>query len=214
MRVLGIIPARGGSKRCPRKNIADLGGRPLIDWTIQAAVESDVFTALLVSTEDKEIAQVAESCGCSVWDRPPHLARDDTPSLDVVMDVVMAHGVGHFDVIHLLQPTSPFRAASDIGDAHDMLTRSGGDAVVSVIDLPQDNVFEVGHAWRMRPRPSLVVPNGAIYAITGDALSRGEDWYSGVTYAYKMPRERSLDIDTPLDLEVARLMMVRGLVAA
>lgn len=213
MRVLGIIPARGGSRRCPRKNIADLGGRPLIDWTIQAAIDSDVFTALLVSTEDKEISQVAERCGCSVWDRPPHLARDDTPSLDVVTDVVLAHGVGHFDVVHLLQPTSPFRTADDIAEAHGMLSRSGGDAVVSVSDLPQD-VFEVGHAWRMRPRSDFVVPNGAIYAITGDALSRGEDWYSGVTYAYKMPRERSLDIDTPLDLEVARLMVERGLVAA
>jgi len=113
------------------------------------------------------------------------------------------------DMIILLQPTSPFRTTQDILNVYDMMLESKGDAVVSVTDGPYDLVFQLGHANRMRTREDIVVANGAIYAITTRALLGGEDWYSGVSYAYRMPKDRSLDIDTQADFELAKAMLER-----
>lgn len=201
MRIIGVIPARGGSKRLPKKNIADLGGKPLLKWTIDTALEANVFDHIYVSTEDEEIGFVA---GDHWWHRPPDLAQDDTPSWPILLDIVERVQA---DVFVLLQPTSPFRAAHDISGALNMLLLSRGDSVISVTQGPADLCFQVGHARRLRSVPEIVVPNGAIYGITKDAISRGEDWYSGVVYGYEMPKERSLDIDNGLDLEFARFLV-------
>ncbi len=208
MKTIAIIPARGGSKRLLFKNVKDLGGKPLLAWTLDAAMESDIFDDVYVSTENEHVAEVANSwAGIPVvWDRPANLAHDDTPSLAVVLDI--ANNVPS-DLIFLLQPTSPFRTAQDIVNVYDQMMSSQGDAVVSVTDATSDMVFQVGHANRMRPRKDIVVPNGAIYCITTEALLRGEDWYSGVSYVYRMPKDRSLDIDTEADLELARMMIAR-----
>lgn len=207
MRVLGVIPARGGSKRCPGKNIADLGGRPLIQWTVEAARESGVIDHLVVSSEDEAILQVADSLGVAQVVRPATLARDDTPMLPVVRHSVEAVHPADPELVVLLQPTSPFRSAQDITWAVRLLGHKGGDSVVSVTDVPEDLVFQVRWSDRMEPAPrQFVVPNGAIYILRTEALMRGESWYSGLAYAYRMPKDRSLDIDTPLDLELARLM--------
>lgn len=201
MKVVGIIPARGGSKRLPKKNIADLGGKPLLRWTIDAAIESDIFDDIFVSTEDEEIGAVA---GKYWWHRPPELAQDDSPSWPIVLDIAETIKA---DVFVLLQPTSPFRTATDILAAINMLTMSRGDSVISVTRGPGDLAFQVGHAKRLRSVPEIMVPNGAIYGITEDALVRGENWYSGVLYGYEMPKERSLDIDNGQDLEFARYLV-------
>lgn len=212
MNVIGLIPARGGSQRAPRKNIADLNGKPLIVWTIEAAKASKVFSKLIVSTDDSEIADVANQCAGEVvaYLRPDNLALSSTPMFPVVKHIYKDNPC---DVLVLLQPTSPFRSITDIRGSLDILKTFNGDAVISVTDVPEDLVFEIGHAKRLRHRPDFVTPNGAIYAITGNAIENGDDWYSGITYAYKMPKERSLDIDTPLDLEIARVM-AKQLVAA
>ena len=206
MKWLGLIPARGGSKRCPGKNIAELGGKPLLAWTIQAAKDSGIFCHVMVSSDSDAVRSVARMHGAFAAERPDRLARDDTSSLAVVDH--HARDWPGIEAIMLLQPTSPFRSAEDIEKAAGMLEAMKADSVVSVIDAPDDLVFCVGHAGRMRPYASPFVQcNGAIYGITTDALSRGEDWYSGVAYAYQMPKERSLDIDSPFDMEIARMMM-------
>jgi CMP-N,N'-diacetyllegionaminic acid synthase len=201
VKILGVIPARGGSKRLPKKNIADLGGKPLFQRTLDTALASGIFTDLWVSTEDEEIGELA---GKYWWKRPKFLAQDDTPTLPVIKDVFDSV-CG--DVIATLQPTSPFLTADDIKKSLDLLLNSNADAVTSVIDGPRDLAFRMRFANRLEFLPEIVVENGAIYWITGKALSEGQDWYSGFFYGYKMPKERSLDIDNGTDLELARHLL-------
>jgi CMP-N,N'-diacetyllegionaminic acid synthase len=203
-RVLGIVPARGGSKRLPRKNLAEVRGKPLIHLALQQATDSGIFDRLVVSTDDPDIARCANSFSPGIaHKRPDSLARDDTPMLPVVTDAL-----DHFpaEIAVLLQPTSPLRTSQDIRAAYNLLAETKGDSVFSVTAAEEDLVFEVGWAKRVRSVPSVVVPNGAIYIITRDALERGENWYTGLAYGYIMPKDRSLDIDTALDLEIARMV--------
>lgn len=203
MKCLGLIPARLGSERIPRKNMIDLGGKPLIEWTINTAVESSAFDALVVSTDSAEILEVAKHNGCGTILRPSSLAQSDTPMIDV-----LRHACELFpaDVLVLLQPTSPFRSAEDIVLSKKLLADSGGDSVISVGTPPPDFCFERGHAHRLRPAQNIVIANGALYLITREHLSLG-DWYSGLNYAYEMPPERSIDIDTQMDLTIARALV-------
>jgi CMP-N-acetylneuraminic acid synthetase len=208
MKILGVIPARGGSKRLPRKNIADLGGKPLIAWTIEAARISKVFDRLVVSTEDEEIAGAAIRYGADWHHREPQLAKDTTPTLPVIVDVFEKNPA---DIIVTLQCTSPFRTAEDIRNAIDMFIKNNADSLISVCEAPNDLAYEVGFANRLRNVPNIVVPNGAIYAITGDALSKGESWFTvPVTYGFVMPKTRSLDIDNGQDLEIARMIVAKN----
>jgi CMP-N,N'-diacetyllegionaminic acid synthase len=204
LKILGLIPARAGSERLPGKNLIDLGGKPLIRWTIDEAKKFRLFDHLVVTTDDHQVAAVAGEAGCEVIVRPEELARSETPMLPVVLHAVSAF---KSDMIILLQPTSPFRTIGDIEACYDLMISTHGDSVVSVTDAPEDIVFELGHANRMRPSTKLVVPNGAIYIVTADELERRGNWYSGVSYAYRMPKERSLDIDSKWDLEIARHMI-------
>jgi CMP-N,N'-diacetyllegionaminic acid synthase len=209
MKVLGIIPARGGSRRCPRKNTADLGGKPLIAWTLETAIQSKAFDRLVVSSEDEEIGHLVNKIAEDTWwKRNPKFARDDTPTMPVIMEVFDSIEA---DIVVTLQPTSPFRTVEDIVKSIEMLELTRGDSVFSVTDAPPDLAFEVGHAQRLRNIPNIVVPNGALFLITGDALKRGESWFSGIAYGYPMPKDRSLDIDTEQDLEIARMIVNRGI---
>ncbi len=198
---LGLIPARGGSERLPSKNTIDLGGKPLIVWTIKAAQESAKFDRIICSTDDHGIAAVAKSHGCEIIERPKELAQADSSSISVLKHI---ESTVHSDTICLLQPTSPFRRSTDIINCYHMLEHTGCDAVVSVAEAPPDLAFDFGLGNRLRPKQNVVVCNGGIYLITTDHLLNKGDWYSGVTYAYFMPKERSLDIDTRADLELAR----------
>lgn len=203
---LGLIPARSGSERLPGKNTIDLGGQPLIAWTIKVAKESALFDRLVVSTDDHGVAAVARSYHCEVIDRPKEIAQADSDSISVVRHACAGMAVGE---ICLLQPTSPFRSMADIDNSLKLLNTTEGDAVVSVTHAPNDLVFDLGLGNRLRPKQNVMVCNGAIYWITAKHLRDGGDWYNGVTYAYYMPKERSLDIDTKADLERARAYLLQ-----
>jgi CMP-N,N'-diacetyllegionaminic acid synthase len=212
MLVLGLIPARGGSKGIPRKNLASVGGKPLLAWTVDAARAATELTRTVVSTDDDEIAAAA---GVEVLRRPPDLAKDGTP-----MAVVVRHAIEALtpDVVVLLQPTSPLRRSEHIDEAVRQLLETGADAVVSVVEVP--------HAYRpeslMDVVDGRVVPRGAVstrhdkplvYARNGPAVLAlrahriSDDLYGGDCRAYVMDERDSLDVDTPFDLELADLLL-------
>lgn len=214
MKILCVVPARGGSKRVPRKNIADLGGKPLIVWTLEQIKKADIFDLVFVSTEDEQIGHKSNDYWDRTrneqiwWKRDPKLALDTTPTLPVVMEVFDAYPA---DIVVTLQPTSPFRTAEDIENAIDMHLALNADAIISVTEAPNDLAFEVGFAQRLRQVPNIVIPNGAIFTISGEALSKGLSWFTVNTlYGYSMPKERSLDIDNGQDLEIARMLVREG----
>lgn len=208
--ILGVIPARAGSERLPGKNKADLGGWPLIKWTIEAAKKSQIFDQIIVSTDDDDITAIARAEKCIYHPRGRELAGPEVDPIKVVLDIFRFIDC-RATIIVLLQPTSPFRTDNDIFNAVEGYKASGGDALISVTEPSGDLVFEIGHAGRLRPSHGTVVANGAIYVTSGDHLVAGGTWFNGVTYSYLMPKNRSLDIDTKSDLEIARLMVQQGL---
>ena len=184
---LGIIPARGGSKGVPRKNIRLVAGRPLIAYAVCAAQESTLVTTFVTSTDDDEIAAIATSAGSMICMRPPELAGDDTPMMPVVQHTreVMEPVHGRFDHVVILQPTAPQRTAADIDAALRLLASSGADSVVSVYQVEDHHpvrMYRQASDGRLIPyaqepqamlRQSLPVVfhrNGAIYAIRRDLL--------------------------------------------
>lgn len=227
-RILAFIPARGGSKRIPRKNIIPLAGKPLIAWTIEAALQlddADVF----VSTDCPEIAQIAEEYGAWV----PFLRSDKTATdtasgyqaLEESINWLSAQGK-RYDIICYLQPTSPLRTIDDIqGALAKLMNTKGAESVVSVaelehpaqwnMELPEDgnmqNFIERQLPQLTQRSQDLVKSyrlNGAIYAITVDAFMRQKTAYiAGTTFAYPMPAERSVDIDHPSDLQLAEYLI-------
>jgi CMP-N-acetylneuraminic acid synthetase len=216
MRILGVIPARGGSKRLPNKNIADLGGKPLIAWSIEVGLAT--CAELFVSTDEQTIAGVSRSLGVKVIDRPRELATDDATSMSVVLHAtrfVREHHFAHWDAVLVLQPTSPFRTADDVRATIDLFERNHADSVISLVRYPkEDALFKLGLASRMRPAENgawttetIYMPNGAVYLIGMEHLLRGGDLYGPYAYGYVMPPERSLDIDTHADIDAARAML-------
>lgn len=174
--VLAVIPARGGSKRVPRKNIKDFRGKPLILWTIEAAQQCKFIDTLVVSTEDAEIKSIAEQY-CSVIDRPPELATDTATNEDVLRHALVANPA---DIVVLLQPTSPLRNGNDIKDS-----------ILSWCET---------HRNLSIPMISCCVSgkkNGAIYLCSAKWLRDGGNfgWYYFIPFW--MPPDRSLDIDYP-----------------
>jgi CMP-N,N'-diacetyllegionaminic acid synthase len=211
--IIGIVPARAGSKRTPGKNLADVCGKPLIAWTLETARKANIFDQVIVTSDSDDILEVAaEYCPeVILHKRPGYLAEDETSMLKVIRDVWVtyrppAHHAWDCTLV-TLQPTSPLRRVSDITNSYEMLQDSAGDSVFSVTEAPDDLVFQIQHANRLRQLPDIVVPNGALFLITGEALDDGLDWFNGVAYGYRMPKDRSLDIDTPLDLEIARMVL-------
>lgn len=226
MDVLGIIPARGGSSGIPRKNLVPLAGRPLLAHTCEAARHSRRLGRVIVSTDDAQIAAEAVRCGIGVpFMRPAALAGDDTPMLDVLLDVLStlrAREAYTPAAVVLLQPTSPFRRAEHIDAAVDLLERSGADTVVSVIQVPHQ--FTPGSLMRLegdrlvplsegppparrQDKPTLFARNGpAVLAVRSDVLVGQRLLYGRDTRALVMSRADSLDIDDAFDLEVAELL--------
>ena len=233
MRVLGIITARGGSKGIPGKNLKLLGGRPLLDYSIDAANDTPL-DRLILSTEDQKIAEVGRSLGCEVpFMRPAELARDETPHLPVIQHAVrwlLEHENYRPDIVLILQPTSPLRSSADIAAALRMLELSGADSVVSVNEVPahahpmrmlrvddQGNavLFATGQPVRKRINrrqdlPKAFVMNGAVYACRTDVLFAAEpSLYGDRVVAYPMPSERSISIDTLEDWAEAERALAR-----
>ena len=212
MRAIAVIPARGGSKALPGKNIALFGGKPLIEWTVRAAQQAKRFSNIVVSTDSPEIAQVALSIGAEVpWLRPAELAQDDSPTLAAVV-----HALKHYpeaETVALLQPTSPLRLACDIEGALDLFSArrrpviSVAEAKPWLFSITEDGgLAAVTERIAQRQSYEVVAPNGAIYIAAAASLLSGGSWWDDAI-AYPMPAERSSDIDTLADLVAAEALL-------
>lgn len=221
--VLAIIAARGGSKGVPGKNILAIGGRPLIQWTIDAARASRHIDRLVLSSDDPAIMAVAAQGGCEVpFQRDATLATDKASSIDVVLDALLRLP-GH-DIVVLLQPTSPLRNTADIDAAIELLVSSGAPACVSLREADEHPYWTFrlgldgtlaryapipdgpdGMPLRRQDLPAAWCLNGAVYVARVDWFLRERSFLSAQTLGYAMPAERSLDIDTPADVERLKL---------
>lgn len=222
MRVLGIIPARGGSKGVPRKNVRLLGGKPLICHSIEAAKQAKSVSAFLVSTDDAEIASVSKVAGAEVLIRPSELALDTTPMPDVIQHVLQERGTG-VEIILLLQPTCPQRTAEDIESALALFSDAGVQSVMSVYQVEDHHpgrmyrtekgrlapLFPEWISARRQDLPPIYHRNGAIYACRIDHFRRTGFLWDDQPAPYIMPRSRSLNIDDPFDFEIAEYIYSR-----
>lgn len=228
LRVLALIPARGGSKRITRKNIRNLDGQPLIAHTINDALASDVVDDTVVSTDDEEIASISKEWGANVpFLRPKELATDTSPTAPLVhhaLNWLERNKDKIYDIIVLLQVTSPFRKPKDIDNAINILVNSNGDSLISITKYtvpPQWAIsegkngflqphYEDSPLWSSTASRSqdfeLKHPNGAIFATFNDVYEEYGTFYTDKTVGYEMPRERSLDIDDPVDLKIAQAL--------
>jgi len=212
MTVVGLIPARAGSRRLPNKNLAPLAGKPLLSYTCLAARESGVLTAMYINTDSPAIAEVAQDFGvrCPVL-RPPELARDDTPTQAAnrfLLEFLAARGQT-FDAVMVLQPTSPLRTAEDIRAAWELFVANVPCAVVSACPIaPAYWVGRIGRDGRFEPLPGediLYGLNGAIYIHTYADYMKGSS--APRTLVYPMPPWRGVDIDTWEDLRYAEFLL-------
>lgn len=225
MKPLVIIPARGGSKGIPGKNSKLLGGKPLIQYTIEAALEVFPIDRIVVSTDDEKIRQIAEDCGVSVPNlRPEHLATDTASSYDVILHCIEENKDRlDFDVIVLLQPTSPFRKGIHISEAMELYD-SKLDMIVSVDEADQNPYYSLfeenedgylrkskeGNYTRRQDCPKVYAYNGAIYVMNRKSLeerSLGE--FTNIR-KYVMDKKYSVDLDTPFDWKLAEFMLANG----
>ena len=222
-KIVAIIPARGGSKGVPDKNIKMLAGKPLIAYTIKEALESKYIDRTIISTENERISEISEKHGAEIIDRPNELSRDDTPTLPVlrhVVDYLEKNEKCSVDIIVLLQPTSPLRKASDRDDAIEKFSKSGADLVVSVTEMKHHPFwsFEID-GDRLKPfvkdgfktikrqdLPKVYTVNGAIYVMSAER-ARSDSIFGGDMRAVIMSEEKSVDIDTPLDFKITELLI-------
>ena len=228
MKTLGVIPARGGSKELPRKNLRLIAGRPLLAYTADAVRGSSRLTRTIVSTDDPEIAAAARELGLEVpFMRPAALAADDTLMLPVLQHALRAMTDGGFaaDAVVLLQPTSPLRRGLHIDAALDLLESSGADSVVSVVEVPhQFNPASVmrldgdrlapflpgPQALRRQDKPRVFARNGpAVAAVRRRVLESGS-LYGDDTRALLMKPEESIDIDSAADLDYLEFLLARS----
>ncbi len=219
---IAIIPARGGSKGIPGKNLAPLGGQPLIAWTINAAQAAATVDRTVVSTDDRDIAAVAEQHGAEVPAlRPPELATDEASTDAVLQYAVDLLELDDDDVVILLQPTSPLRTAKDIDAAATLFLQTDCDVVMGT-RLPRDHpdlcfLDGDGHLEALRPdglvrRQDLrraVAINGSIYVATARHI-RGGPLLRGRMKGHLMSSAHSVDIDEPEDLSYAEWLLTQG----
>ncbi|MEO0462655.1 MAG: acylneuraminate cytidylyltransferase family protein [Pseudomonadota bacterium] len=217
---LALIPARGGSKGIPRKNVLDLAGKPLIAWTIEAALGANSVSRVVVTTDDAEIADIAREHGAEVpFMRPADLASDTAPGIAPVM-----HALGELpqtDALVLLQPTSPLRTAAHIDSALALAHARGAPSLVSVraVEEHPAHMFRLGDNERLSPYapdditprrqdlPPLWLLNGAIYFAEADWLRESGALVAPETIGFPMDARASVDIDTQLDWQLAEQLL-------
>lgn len=218
---LAIIPARGGSKRLPRKNVLPLGGKPLIAYSIEAAKKSQYLDAVIVSSDDDEILNVAKQFKAQTLKRPPELASDTATTFDALEHAIQTQQ--KYDYIVLLQPTSPLRSTRNIDEAIELLEAKNADAVVSVCEmdhsplwsntLPEDGNMKSFLKDEVLNKRSQDLEkyyrlNGAIYICNTDKLLQEKTFFlKEKIFSYIMPREESIDIDEALDFKIAQTIL-------
>jgi len=222
-KIIAIIPARGGSKEIPRKNIRLMSGKPLIALSIEAALKSKCIDRVVVSTEDKEIAEISREYGAEIIERPEEFAKDESSTIDAILHALEVLRAENYnpDIIVLLQPTSPLRNAEDVGSAIELFLNSDCESVVSVCEVghPPYWNFKIAEGYlkplfrdkylmlRRQDLEKVYMPNGAMYISTPENLRKYKSFYCLRTIPYIMPPERSIDIDNEVDFMLAELLM-------
>lgn len=212
-KILAVVPARGGSKGVPGKNIRSAGGKPLIAWVIEAAKKSRYIDRLIVSTDDEKIMVVAKEFGCDApFKRPLELAGDESPTALAIQHAI--ENVPGYDYVVTLQPTSPLTEAADIDACIQKCVQGKADACVSVVAVPKSPYWmftmDGGNAIkplmgkeflkkRRQELPPVCMPNGAIYVTACEFLKKVHSLYADRTLGHIMAHEKSIDIDTELD---------------
>ena len=232
MYILGIIPARGGSKSVPQKNIRLLAGKPLIAYTIETAQKCKMLDRTVVSTDDDEIAEVAKKYGGDVpFIRSKDLSLDDTPMIPVLQHAVSfieKKENSRVDVVVLLDPTSPFRRAEDIEACIQKLERENADSVVTVCEVEHNPYFVMMELdddklvpliksdeviTRRQDAPEVYRLNAAVYAVKRDVLMNSNKIITDNTMAVMMSQELSTHIDHVVDFEFAEYLMEKGVLS-
>jgi CMP-N,N'-diacetyllegionaminic acid synthase len=228
MNVFGLIPARGGSKSIPRKNIAALSGRPLIAYTCDAAHDSRRLTRTVISTDDDQIAQVARSHGVETpFVRPASLATDRTSMIDVVQHAIawLADTERYFpDIVVVLQPTSPLRTHRHIDEAIELLIETSADSVVSVVEVPHQytpnsvmrvvdgrlvDFISAPPVFRRQDKELFYARNGPAVVVTRPQIVASGRLYGDNLRPYLMTHGDSIDVDTSEDLIAAEFWLSR-----
>lgn len=222
--MLAIIPARGGSKGVPRKNIRMLGEKPLIHWSIEAAMQADSIDRVILSTDDEEIVEVCKPTGIEIpFMRPKELAMDDSLAIDNYIYTMkrMNDEYGYDkDEFVVILPTVPFRTSVDIDLAVKLFDENQADSVISCTQLehPLDWIFNLDAKGKIsrdskiktinlmnrQESKQAYLPNGAIYILKNSLLNKNYSYYTENTFAYVMPAESSIDIDTEYDFMIAQ----------
>lgn len=226
MRTIAVIPARSGSKGLKDKNIIDVCGRPLIDYTIRTALEAACFETVMVSTDSEKYANIAQKCGAEVPFLRSEFASSDTAGTwDVIREVLQNYRKSDkiFDYVAVLQPTSPLRSVDDIRGAYKMLDDNKIENVVTVTETAhpiqwcfplnkerslKDYAMSSYSCMRRQDLEKYYQENGAIYLVNAEKIMKPEyNIYRDDCYAYIMPRERSVDIDEKIDLIMLRAII-------
>ena len=218
---LAIIPARGGSKRLPRKNVLDLYGKPLIAWSIEAALKSKYISKVIVSSDDEEILNIAKEYKADFIKRPDELASDTATTFDALKHTL--ENVEKYDYVVLLQPTSPLRTEKHIDEAIELLKEKNADAIISVCEVEHsplwsntlDENLDMSNFLRdevlnkrSQDLPKYYRLNGAIYICKTDKLLQNKGFFLKENiYAYKMNKKHSVDIDEEIDFIIAEKLM-------
>lgn len=221
-KIVCIIPARGGSKRIPRKNILPLNGTPLISYTIEAAKAAACFDEIIVSSDDDEILDIAKSSQVSIDRRPQEMSGDKITKSEVVHEYLLRNdNHKNFDHVATMLPTCPFRSASDVKSAVELYRSKGPGALVGVVRYefpPQlalvknaDHVTMTDPKAYLSPRGQTIEaryhPNGAIYIVEINQFIKSKTFFHNEMLAYEMSPESSFDIDYPYQFEIAESFM-------
>ncbi len=229
-KILGIIPARGGSKGIPKKNIKMIAGKPLIAWTIEPALSAPCLDRVILSTDDEQILKIGREHGAETpFLRPAEIAQDDTTDMPVyehTLNWLADNEQFYPDIIVWLRPTTPFRTSEDIEQAVEILIKKKPDWVRSVCEVdyhpywmykPNGDMMEpfidgikIENYIRRQLLPPAFRLNGVVDVAWRSTILEKKLLYSGVIAPYIMPLDRSIDIDTELDLKISEMMMTKG----